>query len=416
MNKTKKQNNMIIFILIILILPYISSCQKKNISQNEDSKILTNSLPLYKVVKNGKWGFINQNGEIVISLQFDYINKDGFCEGLASVKYKGKFGIIDETGKWIIQPIYQNIFSFSEGKAGAMFSGKWGFIDKYGNKVSDFVYKRVCWFHENQACVVREINKKNMIAFINEKGKIIIPFIYEEEHRRYWDERPGYRFQNGIIPVRFTIENKFKFGYIDKKGIIVVKPQFDSIELHQYGYAAVMVENNGKEKWGYIDAKGNYIVKPIYDRVYDFYKDGNNLYGKVKLNGKTGYINQNGEVVIQLNYSSIHEFYKGIAVAQQNKGDLLGIINTKEEWVVEPKFDYYVGDFSEDLADCIVSINGQTKYGYADQTGKIVIEPKFDKVYPFDANGIAMVEIGENENTRFGYINRNGEYIWEPSK
>ena len=58
-----------------------------------------------KESKEGKWGFINTDGEVVITYQYD-IPAD-FQGGLAKVRvgnYKtGTSGYIDKTGKWIWQ-------------------------------------------------------------------------------------------------------------------------------------------------------------------------------------------------------------------------------------------------------------------------------------------------------------------------
>ncbi|MCC6274370.1 MAG: WG repeat-containing protein [Leptospiraceae bacterium] len=51
---------------------------------------------------DGKYGFIDKTGEIVILSQFDGIWSDYrglFFEGLASIKIGNKYGFIDKTGK-----------------------------------------------------------------------------------------------------------------------------------------------------------------------------------------------------------------------------------------------------------------------------------------------------------------------------
>src|ERR1700761_2885479 len=51
---------------------------------------------------NGKWGFINTSGRLVIPADFDFAW--GFSEGLASAWKDGKAGYIDESGKFVIPP------------------------------------------------------------------------------------------------------------------------------------------------------------------------------------------------------------------------------------------------------------------------------------------------------------------------
>ena len=45
----------------------------------------------------GKWGYIDQQGEVAIAPQFDYAAD--FSEGLAAVQQDGRYGYIDTDGK-----------------------------------------------------------------------------------------------------------------------------------------------------------------------------------------------------------------------------------------------------------------------------------------------------------------------------
>ncbi|EQC2648382.1 WG repeat-containing protein, partial [Campylobacter coli] len=56
---------------------------------------------------NGKWGFIDKNGEFVIKPKFDSIWS--FREGLAKVGLNGKYGLIDKSGKIVIEPKFDDI-------------------------------------------------------------------------------------------------------------------------------------------------------------------------------------------------------------------------------------------------------------------------------------------------------------------
>ena len=47
----------------------------------------------------------------------------------------GKVGYIDKTGKMVINPQWDNGWEFSEGLAQVQLDGKWGFIDKTGKIV-----------------------------------------------------------------------------------------------------------------------------------------------------------------------------------------------------------------------------------------------------------------------------------------
>ena len=57
---------------------------------------------LYPVRQQGKWGFINREGKIVIRPQFD--GAEEFTEDLAPVQIGNKHGYIDRAGKIVIPP------------------------------------------------------------------------------------------------------------------------------------------------------------------------------------------------------------------------------------------------------------------------------------------------------------------------
>jgi len=67
--------------------------------------------------KNGKFGFADKSGAIVIAPQYEATL--AFAEGLAAVSLDGKWGFIDKSGKMVIKPAFIDVKPFSEGLAGA---------------------------------------------------------------------------------------------------------------------------------------------------------------------------------------------------------------------------------------------------------------------------------------------------------
>jgi len=93
----------------------------------------------------GKYGFIDKTGKMVIEPQFEIevstgmfsfdFKFTGFSNGLALVKQGGKYGFIDKTGKMVIEAKYENAGSFCDGLARAKLNGKWQYINKQGSTV-----------------------------------------------------------------------------------------------------------------------------------------------------------------------------------------------------------------------------------------------------------------------------------------
>lgn len=75
-----------------------------NGSTISNTKILKNNV-LFADKKNGRWGFINKNNDIVIDYMYDKVTD--FNEyGYAGIKQEGKWGVINSNGEIILDPTY----------------------------------------------------------------------------------------------------------------------------------------------------------------------------------------------------------------------------------------------------------------------------------------------------------------------
>ena len=86
---------------------------------------------------NGKWGYLNYQGTLVISNQFEEAGH--FCQGRGAVKLNGKWGCVDRTGRLVIEAIYDTIVAFSPGEmhAWVTLSDQEFVIDRSGNTVRE---------------------------------------------------------------------------------------------------------------------------------------------------------------------------------------------------------------------------------------------------------------------------------------
>ncbi|MGL5808110.1 MAG: WG repeat-containing protein [Xenococcaceae cyanobacterium] len=79
---------------------------------------------------DGKYGYINTQGKIVIPLKFEQATP--FYKELAGVKVKNKWGFIDRTGKIVIQPQFDEVYPFSDGLARVRVGDTSKYTDKLG--------------------------------------------------------------------------------------------------------------------------------------------------------------------------------------------------------------------------------------------------------------------------------------------
>ena len=209
-------------------------------------------------VKIGKkYRYINQKGELVLKCKFDRARY--FKEGLASVKLDDKYGFINVKGEFVIEPQFDSARDFSEGLAAVEIDNKYTYIDKTGQIITEGRFKEAENFSEGFAAV--RIDRK--WGYINKNGHIIIKCQYEEV----------YPFSGGIALVR---RHSGRWGYRRGSGFIcsVVKQNgevtdlgFSFVTRFSEGLASIVNEDR---HWGYIDRKGEIVIPYQYDFAYPF--------------------------------------------------------------------------------------------------------------------------------------------------
>ena len=91
-----KRQNTLALILFFVFITFSSNAQ---IEKSRDDS------GLFHIIENGKYGYIDNQGMVVIDPQFDYASK--FSEGFAYVEINRKWGNIDTaTGKINLEPIF----------------------------------------------------------------------------------------------------------------------------------------------------------------------------------------------------------------------------------------------------------------------------------------------------------------------
>lgn len=335
----------------------------RQVTGNEGSpKLVDRSTPassdnenLFPVKRNGKLGFIDKTGRVVIQPQWDS-DRSWFRDGLAIVEIDGKCGFIDKTGKVVIQPRWDWAMSFSEGLACVEIDGKYGCIDKKGEIVIQPEWDNICIVRGGFA----EIERNGKYGFIDKVGKVV--------SKPQWDKVDD--FSDGLA----VVKQGEKYGYINEVGRVVSKPQWDKAYRCVDGLA--IVEKGGK--CGYINKTGKVVIKLQWDGAAPF---SNGLAIVVK-DGKWGCIDKRGIVVIPLQWEGIGKFSDGFIVKRDRKA---GFIDKNGKILIPPQYDR-ITQFSDGIA--CVEKNG--KWGRVDKTGKVVSELQWDSPSRY-SGGLAIV-------------------------
>ena len=77
---------------------------------------------------------------------------------LIAFKNNGKWGYADKDGNVVIEPEYDNAKSFSNGLGAVCKDGKWGFINKQKEQAIDYIFDEADYFNADGSCIVKNSN------------------------------------------------------------------------------------------------------------------------------------------------------------------------------------------------------------------------------------------------------------------
>jgi hypothetical protein len=396
---------------LLLLTAALVACHASGENMQQDSSTYeAPSAQLYAVEVDGKYGFIDEEGNLKFTLPADVYTVGQFSEDLAVVakrfeKIYGRWGYIDQTGKVVIENKFNLAKTFSEGLA---------------------------------AVIVGEgpSSAGGKIGYIDRTGRMVIQPQFDQA-----GVETDYAFSEGLAAVP---REDAKWGYIDKTGKFVIQPQFHLALPFSEGraIAGIAEPDYAEAKYGFIDKQGRWIVAPRYESV-DAFSEG---LAAIEVGHKVGFIDLEGKTVIKPQFDTngrcpdsqmVNKFSEGLApVAADSKW---GFIDRTGKWVIKPAFDCAM-PFSDGLA--LVGVRdekGGWLLGYVDKTGATVIKPQFSQAGSFNGK-LARVWIGMSEDEallkalrehqagkrkeeieqeleknkpKYGFIDRSGKLVWK---
>lgn len=327
----------------------------------------------FPVYVNGKAGYIDRSGKVEIEPKYD--GASYFSEGLARVSFGRDTiitdgfsqGFIDEAGKIAIEPTWDVVSHFSNGLAAVGFDQTKQKIEVNGRFLG-YTSASHTWYRW---------------GFIDKKGKLVVDTKFSDVSG----------FRDGVAAAN-TDPYEPKYGFIDKQGNWVIQPRFENASQFSEGLARVFVDG----KYGYIDRKGRMAIKAKYSWARDFseglacVKLGGDVIKPVGMsstrnNADYAFIDKTGRIRLKVGRGGCESFSGGIARVAVGPGHRA--IDKAGKFIFDESLDIW-SDFSEGLAEIYL---GGGDIGFIDTSGKSHLGNRLVRLMIFIADLLRYVRV-----------------------
>ncbi|WP_234859403.1 WG repeat-containing protein [Aquimarina aquimarini] len=379
---------------------------------------------LIAVVKNDLWGYITKKGELAIP--YTYISVSNFSQGLAEVSIKigndYKYGYINKKGEFVIPPKYDWSKSFSEGLAAVQINDVWGFIDKEGKPLTEMKYCNVQDFENGLArvsigCRIEVSGNcalgRSTSGFIDRTGKEIIPVIFDQA--RIWEKAAMIEVRRGRASGAYTydgnviipLDKYYSINRLDEEnGLIEVTADHDEL-----GYVSGFVNKQGKEIIPCLYRfKSHFINGFIYGS-----KDANSIEmeilkktKKTFSNRREGVLDSLGNTIIPFEYEEISVFKNGFFRVKDytNEGNRVFAFFDRNGKMILP-FKYAYASYFSENGYAVVKDTYNSSFYFIDTSGAKISAPVYDDINENIGNNLVAIKKGD----KWGYVNVKSEVI-----
>lgn len=370
---------------------------------------------LYKIVKDHKWGYVNNKGILQIEPKYAFENE--FSNELALVANDNYIGYIDKEGKQVIEFKYEDGQDFINGVARVSKGDSIAMIDKSGREVLPFKYSYIST-PNNKIVVAKKIKDDR--------------YYYYDVYGNAMFENANYKFATPYNHGYSIVSDSGKYGVINIKGEIIIDLVYDKIMFGaekqiraasklKYGviglskkdtiidfkYKNISSESEGKyavftsKKYGYVDTSGTKITNIKYNR----YKNDTSMtafnkgYAVTGFRGKYGIIDSLGNKIFPNIFGEIGDVQGfPIPVSKYKKW---GYVKADVTLWSQYKYDY-AGAFNNGTA--LISKKG--KYGVIDLKKTIIIPLEYDYMRAYNSTNYIVSKDG-----KFGIINKENKMV-----
>lgn len=309
-----------------------------------------------------------------------------------------KWGVIDQKGEIVLEPIYDEMITIPDSKTDIFIV-----VDKvnydsgeYKTKVLNSKNKEIfnnydlvevienidesnnMWYEEG----VLKVKKGNLFGLIDFSGKELLCPEYQEITALSGTK-------NSLL-----LKKEDKLGLCDNEGNIIIKPEYKQIKSIDNDYKNGYIVVNNEDKYGVIDFDSKIILEAKFEDIKQI--TGNHMY-IVKQDGKWKVIDNEQNIILEDNFYDVSQIVNDkIVVKKDNK---YGVTLTNKEEKIKPQYEELLHIFGEYY---IAKKDG--KYGVVNTTNEIILPFEYSSIsYQKDVDFI----IADKENATLQEIYNN---------
>ncbi|QHT68193.1 WG repeat-containing protein [Rhodocytophaga rosea] len=304
----------------------------------------------------------------------------------------GLYGYVDDSGHFIIKPQFEQALPFTEGIARVKIRHHWRLINSKGKFLTKSLYEEIRDFRNGVAVVSKRESlstKRIVFGLVNIKGKEVVDPQYD-----YLTASPDQSMF--IVGVTFDADAKgntpVHFGVINAAGETIVPLQY--VAIRDFNFKVFAVKNK-QDSWQVFTRQ----KLPIFAGNYTDIKDFDEELATVKQAGKWGVINREGAMLVKAEYKNIVKkdpnHYELIPFTQWK------VTNAKKEILLTSEYDNI-----RPVATSLYAYQSEGKFGLLSGNGERICEPQYDEIQPF-TNDLTVVRNGFS----FGVLHKKGNQV-----
>lgn len=324
---------------------------------------------LGKFEQGFKYGYVNENFEIVIPAQFDEANS--FKGEAAVVKYAGKWGAINSEGVWIIPAEY------------------------------DYLDEK---FEKGHISGSRFLEETNSVGYgvLNKKNEAVIPFtcpqtVYlKDDWACYLDTAYNSVLQNLLTDKKIEIENAT--AYLFKEGAALIQSYDTSVGFY-------FIDEKGKKLF---DTNFPHTTAEAFENGIALFYD----YHEADQTNTVYFVNKKGKITCKLKGNSLYHITKDIYQFSATGQDFI-LLNSQGAQLSEVHFTMAMILTTRKILLSNSSEDAPTYFIFDTQnhTSKPLL---YDYAYPYEKEGFILVgkylKKYQNE-MRYGIIDATGKRV-----